>query len=74
MEGCPGLCRAWILALQAINAGLAVPGFSTSLAYFDTYRRESLPANLVQVTSLPDCIATQMSSVRPCGTSAGMYI
>ena len=32
-------------------AGLAVPGFSTSLAYYDTYRRENVPANLVQVDS-----------------------
>lgn len=32
-------------------AGLAVPGFSTSLAYYDTYRRENVPANLVQVES-----------------------
>jgi 6-phosphogluconate dehydrogenase len=35
--------------LQAINAGVAVPGFSISLAYYDTYRRENVPANLVQV-------------------------
>jgi 6-phosphogluconate dehydrogenase len=32
----------------AVQAGLAVPGFSSSLAYFDTYRRARLPANLVQ--------------------------
>jgi len=32
----------------AINAGISTPGMSTSLAYFDTYRRERLPANLVQ--------------------------
>ncbi|XP_047313675.1 6-phosphogluconate dehydrogenase, decarboxylating 2-like [Impatiens glandulifera] len=32
----------------AINAGISTPGMATSLAYFDTYRRESLPANLVQ--------------------------
>lgn len=32
----------------AINAGVSVPGMSASLAYFDSYRRESLPANLVQ--------------------------
>eukprot|EP00199_Chlamydomonas_sp_CCMP681_P001002 CAMPEP_0119107206 /NCGR_PEP_ID=MMETSP1180-20130426/9398_1 /TAXON_ID=3052 ORGANISM="Chlamydomonas cf sp, Strain CCMP681" /NCGR_SAMPLE_ID=MMETSP1180 /ASSEMBLY_ACC=CAM_ASM_000741 /LENGTH=514 /DNA_ID=CAMNT_0007092663 /DNA_START=256 /DNA_END=1800 /DNA_ORIENTATION=- len=33
---------------QAITAGVPVPGFSASLSYFDSYRRESLPANLVQ--------------------------
>lgn len=32
----------------AIAAGIAVPAFSSSLAYFDTYRRERLPANLLQ--------------------------
>mmetsp|Transcript_2798 Transcript_2798/g.6132 ORF Transcript_2798/g.6132 Transcript_2798/m.6132 type:complete len:570 (+) Transcript_2798:65-1774(+) len=33
---------------QAIAAGVPVPGVTTSLAYFDTYRRARLPANLVQ--------------------------
>lgn len=32
----------------AINSGISTPGMSSSLAYFDTYRRERLPANLVQ--------------------------
>jgi len=32
----------------AINSGVSTPGMSSSLAYFDTYRREKLPANLVQ--------------------------
>ncbi|BBN15017.1 6-phosphogluconate dehydrogenase [Marchantia polymorpha subsp. ruderalis] len=32
----------------AIEAGISTPGMSTSLAYFDTYRRGRLPANLVQ--------------------------
>nr|KYP76480.1 6-phosphogluconate dehydrogenase, decarboxylating [Cajanus cajan] len=32
----------------AINSGISTPGMSASLAYFDTYRRERLPANLVQ--------------------------
>ncbi|XP_042501131.1 6-phosphogluconate dehydrogenase, decarboxylating 2-like [Macadamia integrifolia] len=32
----------------AINSGITTPGMSVSLAYFDSYRRESLPANLVQ--------------------------
>ncbi len=30
------------------HAGIATPGISTSLSYFDQYRREHLPANLVQ--------------------------
>ncbi len=33
---------------MAVTSGIAVPGFSASLAYFDQYRRERLPANLVQ--------------------------
>ncbi|KAB1211393.1 6-phosphogluconate dehydrogenase, decarboxylating 3 [Morella rubra] len=32
----------------AINSGISTPGMSSSLAYFDTYRRERLPANLIQ--------------------------
>ncbi len=32
----------------AVASGIAVPGFSGSLAYFDQYRRARLPANLVQ--------------------------
>ncbi|KAL9323607.1 hypothetical protein ACSQ67_008464 [Phaseolus vulgaris] len=32
----------------AINNGISTPGMAASLAYFDTYRRESVPANLVQ--------------------------
>eukprot|EP00249_Psilotum_nudum_P016121 c25667_g1_i1 orf=477-1955(-) len=32
----------------AINMGISTPGMSASLAYFDTYRRSRLPANLVQ--------------------------
>ena len=31
-----------------VASGVAAPGLSCSLAYFDTYRRERLPANLVQ--------------------------
>ena len=29
-------------------AGIATPGISASLSYFDQFRRENLPANLVQ--------------------------
>src|ERR1700726_2231178 len=32
----------------AVQAGIAVPAFSASLAYFDSYRQERLPANLLQ--------------------------
>jgi 6-phosphogluconate dehydrogenase len=32
----------------AANAGVAVPGFSSALAYYDTVRRDRLPAALVQ--------------------------
>ncbi|CAJ2669226.1 unnamed protein product [Trifolium pratense] len=32
----------------AVNSGISIPGMSASLAYFDTYRRDRLPANLVQ--------------------------
>jgi 6-phosphogluconate dehydrogenase len=32
----------------AVQAGIPVPTLSSSLAYFDSYRRERLPANLLQ--------------------------
>ena len=32
----------------AIDCGVAVPGMSSSLAYFESFRRGRLPANLVQ--------------------------
>jgi 6-phosphogluconate dehydrogenase len=32
-----------------IASGIPAPALSTSLAYFDSYRREKLPANLTQV-------------------------
>ncbi len=39
----------WRLAIQtAIGSGVAVPSFSSALAYFDSYRQERLPANLLQ--------------------------
>ena len=40
---------AWrrVVAL-GVSSGVAVPGMSASLAYFDTYRRGRLPANLIQ--------------------------
>eukprot|EP00245_Coleochaete_scutata_P004055 TRINITY_DN1623_c0_g1_i1.p1 TRINITY_DN1623_c0_g1~~TRINITY_DN1623_c0_g1_i1.p1 ORF type:complete len:567 (-),score=127.77 TRINITY_DN1623_c0_g1_i1:596-2296(-) len=40
---------AWRRVVQkAIGLGVSTPGMSASLAYFDTYRRARLPANLVQ--------------------------
>lgn len=41
--------EAWRRVVQlAVGAGIAVPGITASLAYFDSYRRGRLPANLVQ--------------------------
>ncbi|MGC9328148.1 MAG: NADP-dependent phosphogluconate dehydrogenase, partial [Candidatus Hinthialibacter sp.] len=37
----------WTVSL-AIQLGMAAPGMSASLAYFDSYRRDRLPANLIQ--------------------------
>lgn len=39
----------WRLVVStAINLGLPVPAFSSALAYFDSYRRETLCANMIQ--------------------------
>ena len=32
----------------AVELGLPVPGFAAALSYFDGYRRDRLPANLLQ--------------------------
>jgi 6-phosphogluconate dehydrogenase len=32
----------------AVKHGIPVPGFSSALAYYDSYRTETLPANLLQ--------------------------
>ena len=41
--------NAWReVIVTATQLGLPVPAFSTALAYYDSYRRESLPANLLQ--------------------------
>lgn len=56
-------CRqgAWRRVVQlAVGAGIGVPGMTSSLSYFDTYRRGRLPANLVQVPQPPAL------SARPC--------
>jgi 6-phosphogluconate dehydrogenase len=40
---------AWRLVVQsAAQLGIAVPAFSASLSYFDSYRRDRLPQNLTQ--------------------------
>jgi len=36
------------IVVAAIQNGIACPAFSASLAYYDSYRRERLPANLTQ--------------------------
>lgn len=41
----------------ACDAGVAIPGISASLAYFDTYRRGRMPANLVQARIPLRCTA-----------------
>jgi 6-phosphogluconate dehydrogenase len=39
----------WRIAVQtAIEYGIATPGFSSALSYFDSYRSANLPANLLQ--------------------------
>jgi len=41
--------EAWRqVVVLATQMGLPVPAFSTALAYYDSYRRERLPANLLQ--------------------------
>jgi len=41
--------RNWRIAVStAVKHGVAVPAFSASLAYFDSYRQARLPANLLQ--------------------------
>ena len=36
------------VVVQAVDAGVPVPAFSSALAYYDGYRRERTPANLIQ--------------------------
>ena len=39
----------WRLVVStAVNLGLPVPAFSSALSYFDSYRRDTLSANLIQ--------------------------
>jgi 6-phosphogluconate dehydrogenase len=37
-----------MVVTEAIKAGVPAPAFSASLAYYDSYRSERLPANLIQ--------------------------
>lgn len=36
------------VVIAAVQAGVPVPAFASAVAYFDSYRSERLPANLVQ--------------------------
>ena len=36
------------VVIAAVKAGVPVPGFSAAIAYYDSYRAEVLPANLIQ--------------------------
>ena len=41
--------QAWRdVVATAVTSGISVPGFSSALAYFDSYRTETLPMNLLQ--------------------------
>jgi 6-phosphogluconate dehydrogenase len=46
IERCQGSWRR--VVAQAVTAGVAVPAFTTALAFYDGYRSERLPANLLQ--------------------------
>ncbi len=46
IDKCQASWRAVIMA--ATQLGVATPAFSTALSYYDSYRRERLPANLLQ--------------------------
>jgi 6-phosphogluconate dehydrogenase len=48
-EACAKAQDAWRhVAATAATLGIPVPAFATALAYYDGYRRERLPANLLQ--------------------------
>jgi len=36
------------VVMEAVRLGVPIPAFASSLAYYDGYRRERLPANLIQ--------------------------
>jgi 6-phosphogluconate dehydrogenase len=40
---------SWRAAIEnSVKAGIPIPGFSSALAFYDSYRSEKLPANLIQ--------------------------
>jgi 6-phosphogluconate dehydrogenase len=48
-DGLKNAQSAWRKVInEAVNLGVPVPAFSSSLAYYDGYRRANLPANLIQ--------------------------
>ena len=48
-EGLTNAQESWRTVLtEAIKNGVPTPAFSSALAYYDGYRRENLPANLIQ--------------------------
>ncbi len=48
-EGVKNAEQAWRdVAARAVTAGVPIPAFSSSLAYYDGYRRANGPANLLQ--------------------------
>ena len=42
------MCSSDLVIALAVRHGIAVPAFSSALAYFDGYRSAHLPANLLQ--------------------------
>jgi 6-phosphogluconate dehydrogenase len=51
----------------AVNMGVPVPAFSSALSYFDSYRSECLPANLLQAQRDYFGAHTYERVDRPCG-------
>ena len=52
MNARDGLQHSWrVVVSEAALRGIPVPAFSTALAFYDGYRSERLPANLIQVQS-----------------------
>lgn len=45
LKSIPGIRK---MVTDAVLQGIAVPAFSTSLSYFDNFRTEEMPANLIQ--------------------------
>jgi 6-phosphogluconate dehydrogenase len=66
-----------------VAGGIPLPGFSASLAYFDSYRSERLPANLIQAqrdffgahtyerTDRPGVFHTEWSATQPAHDAPG---